>query len=443
MNRSHYQDYTRSGINQFEQTDIYKKAVSVGERRVKHDPRPSHPDYQRTVVRNVEVPYNRQVRVPTVENKIVPARRTVRVPVKKMVEVPSYRIMDEEYTEWEPQTKVREKEIWVKKIVQETYVENVAVKKVRQVRVPHTEMKEVEEMQDVEVDTNEVVRIPGFRVDEVQDSKVVEVEELENMTWDAHTTGEHQLVKTEEGPVIPGPGTNRKEGAEFYEYGDPHVASLPTDRNANPRRVERPESRQAPFQDTRWNGNGLGRPQSASDRFFQRDSRETAQQPRTKVPSQPMLPLEDPQTTNNRYGWQTSYGTANKWQEDQQADDSRFKRVPGAGEYSIRHTAGDRRTNELNQKSNNKTKGLGMSVKSTATAHTDSYGCVVTKVAQKSPAAFGGLRLNDIIVECQGRRVTSIEGLGAAVQAAAGGLVSMSVNRDGRKGIILALRPAN
>jgi len=438
MNRSHYQDYTRSGVQNFEQTDIYKKATSVGERHVKHDPRPSYPDYQRTVVRNVEVPFNRQVRVPTVENKLVAARSTIKVPVKRMVEVPGYRIMDEEYTEWEPQTKVREKEIWVKKIIQETYVENVAVKKIRQVRVPHMEMKEVEELQDVEVDTNKVVRVPGFRVDEVQDSKVVEVEELENMAWDAHATGDHTLVKTEEGPIIPGPNASRREGKEFYEHGDPHVATLPIERApSNSRYTERPDNRHPQFRDPYQQTQQRG----GNDGFYNRDNRETALSPRTQVPSQPMRPLEEPQTTNNGYGWQTSYGSANNWHNDKKPDDSRFKRVPGAGEFTAHRTRGDSRSQQLAQKGNKKSRGLGMSVKSTATAHSDSYGCVVTRVTHSSPAAFGGLREHDIITECQGRKTRTIEELGAAVGSAAGGLVAMSVCRDGRKNILLSVNP--
>jgi hypothetical protein len=432
--RTYYQDYTNSGIKQFEQTDIYQKAINVGERRVVEDPRPSYPNYQRRTVRNVEVPFSRQVRVPTVERKLVPTKTTMKVPVKKMVEVPSYRIVDEEYTEWEPQEKVREKEIWVKKIVQEKYMENVPVKRVRQVRVPHKELQEVEELQDVQVETTQAVQVPGFRVDEVQDSKVVEVEELEDMRWEAEPTGDHALSKTTEGPIIPGPTYSRKEGSERYEYGDPKVAHLETDivRSNEYDQTYRSSRQQQP----RWRGQETlkyTRPQSAP--FYRKnDLKDTTRAPApTWAPSQPMRPLEEPPTSNGAYGWQTTSQAANGWFKEAPKEDPRLH--PAAGEYSSKRSLGDSRAKQLQRFGGQKSKGIGMVVKSTATHHTDSYGVYVTKVNGNSAAAHAGLRTNDVIIQCQGSPTTTVEELGQAIQSAKGGPLRMLVNRDGVRGM--------
>lgn len=453
--RNYYQDYTASGIKNFEETDIYQNAISIGDRSVVEDPRPNYPNYQRRVVRNVEVPFNRQVRVPTVETKLVPAKSTMKVPVKRMVEVPSYRIMDEEYTDWEPQEKVREKEIWVKQVVHETYMENVPIKRVRQVRVPHKELQEVEELQDVEVSTTKAVKVPGYRVDEVQDSKVVEVEELEDMRWEAEPTGDHQLSKTTEGPIIPGSGYSRKPtgGNEYYSQDD-HEQNYRGGHQTQqrPSRAQRPASagpvRSSPAAQpkhshvdlsnhphNRWRGQETlqyTRPSSAS--FYRKQDLMDTQRQQPQVParvlnpSQPMRPLEEPYTSNAAYGWQTSTQAANGWFTEQTpTEDARFG---GAKPFM-----GDGARNIQQQRfGGEKSKGLGITVKSTASLHTESYGVAITKVLPASGAARAGLRVNDIIIKCQNQGTTSVEELGNAIKSASGGQLRMLINRDGNRG---------
>lgn len=448
--KSYYQDYTNSGINHFEETDIYRKAISIGDRRVVEDNRPEPPQYDRTTMRTVEVPFTRQVRVPTTETKIVPSTTRMTVPVKKMVEVPSYRIVDEEYVDWEEREAVRDKEIWVKQTVQEKYIEKVPITRIRQVRVPHKDIQEVEELEEVEVPTTKAVSVPSFRVDEVQDSKLVEVEEKEKMAWHANPTGEHKLQKTTEGDLVDGPHYSRKVGREFYARGDPHISHLPVDnqrsseykneqihaRNNNyhshtphPHLVDREAQRR--YTEGPYSSTGTmqrTRPMSAS--FYRKHDMQTTQQipyPRTLNPQQPMEPTEEPRTSNGSYGWETSYsssnaGVTNGWVGNQQPN----------GAYNQSHRGGGSRGGSARP---NNRGGIGMTVKTTATAHTDSYGVVVTKVAKSSVAANSGLRENDIVVSCQGRPTTTIEELGTAIQSASGGAIHMQVNRDGKRDV--------
>lgn len=429
-----YQDFTNSGIQNFEQTDIYQKATRIGDRRVKDDNPPFVPDYQRTVVRNVEVPYNRTVRVPTVETKLVQENSTMKVPVKKLVEVPTYRIVDEEYTEWEDVERVRDKEIWVKKIVQEKYIEKVPVKKIRQVRVPHKELREVEELQDVTVQTNKAVKVPGFRVDEVQDSKLVEVEELENMRFKPEPTGEHQITKTEEGPTIPGEHSTRKEGSEFYQYNDPHVAHLETDnvRSADFAKDKAYRSQRAfPDYGTIDLSNHPGHRNNGGRSFYNNNTSNPDGYPPARTASQPMKPLEDPVTSNGSYGWNSSYNAANGWVSDPTVrQDARFQNrsagdVPHIDKGTAYHTYAQ-------QQGTNRNKGLGLSCKTTATAHTNSYGVVITRVQNNSVAGFAGLREKDVITSCQGHEIRSVNDLGKAIKSANGGALRVVFNRDGR-----------
>lgn len=436
-----YQDFTNSGIQQFEQTDIYQKATRIGDRRVKEDNRPHVPDYQRTVVRNVEVPYNRTVRVPTVETKLVQENTTMKVPVKKLVEVPTYRIVDEEYTEWEEVERVRDKEIWVKKIVQEKYIEKVPVKKIRQVRVPHKELQEVEELQDVMVQTNKAVRVPGFRVDEVQDSKLVEVEELENMRFHPEPTGEHQITKTEEGPTIPGEHSTRKEGGEFYEYGDPHVAHLETDnvRSNDYAKDKAYRSAQSfPNHGTVDLSNHPAHRNNQGNRYYGNNTNPDNYPP-ARTASQPMKPLQDPVTTNGSYGWNSSYNAANGWVSDKTVrQDARFQ-DRSAGNVAHIDKGQAYHTYSQNQ-GTNRNKGLGLSCKTTATAHTNSYGVVITRVQNSSVAAFAGLREKDVITNCQGQEIRSVNDLGKAIKTANGGSLMVVYNRDGKSNQIVVNR---
>lgn len=312
-------------------------------------------------------------------------------------------------------------EIWVKKVVSEKYLEKVPIKRVRQVRVAHKEVQEVEELEEIDVPTTKAINVPSFRIDEVQDSKVVEVEEMEDMQWHANPTGDHMLVKTEEGPIIPGPHHTRKVGGEFYNRTDPHIQHLPVD-----------SDRSATFAHERTHRASRSQPQYEQhpDMRNHPGRRPYGNMPPTLNGSQPMRPLEEPRTTNGGYGWKTSYAHQNNWTApNAPGEDPRFR----AGEYSAQRYPGMDRGQQMQQAGGNRSKGLGMTVKSTATAHTDSHGVVVTRVNGQSFAARAGLRQNDVIVECQGRKTTSIQELGTAIESASGGALRMVVNRDGRR----------
>jgi hypothetical protein len=412
-----------------------------------------------------------------VETQLRPTTAKIQVPVRKLVEVPTFKVVEEEYTDYEEQERVRDKEIWVKQIVQEKYKETVPVTRFRQVRKPHKEIREVEELTEVEVPTNEAVQVPSYRVDEVQDVKVVEVEELEDMEWNANPTGEHTLVKTEEGPTIPQANPPRVMGVQKYnahdstinnleidsrqasmarytrpasasyqrrsQYYDPHL-----DLSNHPRRVQQPSHHS--YGGSRWSADeGLERTVQAENKYFQQQSRQqqqrrrpqSAQQqrghdyhcgrPEVRQPSQPMLPLEEPANTNGDYGWTTQYQAQNNWFK-QRSEDSAANQS-AAGEYSSKRYLGSERQKDLQSKGQTKGRGIGISVKSTGTAHTASTGIMITNVNPRTPAAHAGLQERDVITVCQGNRVTTVEQLGSAIQSAAGGQITFKVNRGGRK----------
>ena len=156
------------------------QAVNVSEGKLVEDtvddtPRPSN--MRRVVVREVEVPFTRKVKVPIKQTVIEPITVTKRVKVKRLVEVPSTKEVEEEYTEIAHRKKIVKKEVWVKQIVEEEVDEPYEVKKTRMITVPTTKLEEVEEWQTVEVQEDRKVEKDSFRIDEVEDTKLVEVQE--------------------------------------------------------------------------------------------------------------------------------------------------------------------------------------------------------------------------------------------------------------------------
>jgi hypothetical protein len=131
--------------------DIYNKAVAVSSPRLSGVDGEIDPNarIRKTVVRRVEVPFTRNVQVPTQVVKLVPATVEQRVPVRKLVEVPGYQTVNESYIEYEDREAIREREVWVKRIVPEKYVERVPVQKVRQVQKPTSVIREVETWETV------------------------------------------------------------------------------------------------------------------------------------------------------------------------------------------------------------------------------------------------------------------------------------------------------
>lgn len=161
-------------------TTLLSRAVGVSNERIIEDTldsRARSTNMKRVIVKNVEVPVKRRVKVAVKQTKIVPRTETKRVLVKRLVEVPGYKEVDEEYTTVEHRAVMRDKEVWVKKVVQEEVMEPYEVRRTRKKKIPTTAVKEVEEWQDVTVTTDEAVQEDGFRVDEVEDTKLVEVKE--------------------------------------------------------------------------------------------------------------------------------------------------------------------------------------------------------------------------------------------------------------------------
>lgn len=163
-----------------EASALLSRAVGVSDERVVEDTldsRARSTTMRRVIVKNVEVPVKRQVKVPIKTTKIVPSSMKQRVLVKRLVEVPGFKEIDEEYTTVEHRSVMRDKEVWVKKIVQEEVMEPYEVRRTRKKRIPTTSVKEVEEWQEVNVTTDQAVETEGFRVDDVEDTKLVEVKE--------------------------------------------------------------------------------------------------------------------------------------------------------------------------------------------------------------------------------------------------------------------------
>jgi len=210
---------------------IYDQAIRISSPRLVDDGELNVPrTVQRRVVRQVEVPYTRTVKVPVKTRKIVPVVVQKKVRTNKLVEVPSWTTADEEYTEIVEQPAIRQREIWVKKLVPEKYIKKVEVKKSRKVKVPTTILKPVEDYEIVEVTENKAVEVDGFRVDQVEDSKLVEVEEFQTYELHPQATGESSVLGTREiGPVRGAGHHSRRIGNEVYHPLDERTRDIEQD----------------------------------------------------------------------------------------------------------------------------------------------------------------------------------------------------------------------
>lgn len=189
---------------------------------------------QKKYLRTIEVPFKREVKVPTTSYAVEAYQHSLRVPVKKMLPVQTFEMVDEHYTEYEDRQAVREKEVWVKTIVPETYIERVPVPKTRQVAKPVTKYEEVEDYEEVQVTSEKAVPVQGYRVDQVEDTKVVEVEEVQD----------YELMPVPKGGIRPsgiafevgegGPGhVARKTGHTVHHPSHPRVQPVPHDPSPN------------------------------------------------------------------------------------------------------------------------------------------------------------------------------------------------------------------
>lgn len=399
------EDYTGMPPTRLEDTDIYQNALNVSQAQVIDDPSlrgdcvPTN--FQQRVVRRVELPYTRKVKVPTVTQKIVPAMTTQRVATKKLIQVPSFKTVDEEYTVFEEREAVREKEIWVKQIVPEKYVQRVPVKKVRQVQRPTTEVREVEEWVDVQVPTSRVVDVEGFRVDDVEDTKVVEVEELQEFEYVPQPTGQAQLARTREVGRVPGQHIARTQGAEVFHPSHPDLAQLDVD--SNPDSFLAQQSAGSSAYGAQPTGSQSARSYGAAapgDSYYRKNNSQ-------------FRPYGGPSDTfaNATY------------------TDPKFIRP--AGDFLRTGLAAGRSS------SGQDTRSAGLTVKNTHTRHTDGTGVLVTKVERGGPAALAGIISNDIITSVQGQPTLTVDAFRDALQIP--GPLTLSVNRDGRRNVSITM----
>eukprot|EP00161_Ancyromonas_sigmoides_P001943 TRINITY_DN116_c0_g2_i1.p1 TRINITY_DN116_c0_g2~~TRINITY_DN116_c0_g2_i1.p1 ORF type:complete len:516 (-),score=170.37 TRINITY_DN116_c0_g2_i1:113-1555(-) len=191
-----------------------------------------HTDHTRRIIREVEVPYERKVRVPVRTKRIVQDTQRVSVPVRRLREVPVTRTVQEKYTDFEEREAVRDKEIWVKQIVQEKYMKRVPVTRTRQKQVQEVELRPFTEQMEVEVPIDREEEEVGFRIDTVKDTKLVEVEEVEHYKLVPEKTDQREVVRTRELGAV----RRRDGGAGHLEryigesvYHQDEVESISTD----------------------------------------------------------------------------------------------------------------------------------------------------------------------------------------------------------------------
>jgi len=200
---------------------------------------------QRTVIRQVEVPYTRQVKVPVKTKKVRPTFVKTRVPVTRLVERPSYKVVEETYTDYVEEPGMREKEVWVKKVVQEPYTRKVPVQRVREVKVPSTEFEKVQEWEEVEVRGDEIVEEDEYRIDTVEDTKMVEVEELQTYTFKPEPAGDPEIIRQRDLSHVNANHRSRNMGSEYFNARNPRGNQYPTDAYPNSYKKRRPKTSQS------------------------------------------------------------------------------------------------------------------------------------------------------------------------------------------------------
>lgn len=212
-------------------SSIYDSAIRISSPRIQSecDDVNVPSNVHRRVIRQVEVPFTRQVKVPVMTRQLVPQLVEKKVRTKQLMEVPSTKMVTEEYTEVVQQPTIRNKEIWVKKLVPERFSQPIVVKKTRQVSVPTTVLRETDGWEVVQVTENRAVEVPGYRIDEVQDSKLVEVEELQNYALQPLSTGQAQILSAREVGPITGFHHSRRIGTEVYHPLDARHAGIEED----------------------------------------------------------------------------------------------------------------------------------------------------------------------------------------------------------------------
>ncbi|KAK3259452.1 hypothetical protein CYMTET_31549 [Cymbomonas tetramitiformis] len=205
--------YLHQGAEEFNvRTEVDRqRSIQLGEA----DPVPH--TVVRRHTRQIEVPYEKEVKVPVRIPKVEQKKSYRQVKVKRLVEVPSTELVDELYTVVEEVPAIRKKTIWVEKVVPEKYMKQVEIQKTRRVRVPKTVLKEVEDWETVSVVDDAAAEVDGYRIDRVGGKKLVEVEEEQEYEAFYRPKGLPRPVNEHELGVLHGERISRRVGEDVFE----------------------------------------------------------------------------------------------------------------------------------------------------------------------------------------------------------------------------------
>jgi hypothetical protein len=402
-------------------------------------------------VRRVEVPFKRQVKVPTVTHKLESTTIRKRVPIKRLVEVPSYQEVEEEYTVLTDPTlppnadpsAVAEARAGIHRATLK-----VPVTRTRKVMKAVTVFQEVDDWAEVDVPASRVVECEGYRIDEVEDTKVVEVEEVQHYALQPVPVGPPSIAATQDLGRINNSRLARNRGAEVFAADHPAVAEVENDDEpdfaaarslaANAARVVRAPTGRAPAAPMAGATlNGANAAAAYGSTFSASALARTS-----PFAGRPFTPSG---TLNNSFyrqhavpGAQTpvQHPHCSQYDRTGYADP---KNIVCAGSYK-RLANADSSTGQAPTAVSAiaSVPVLGLYIKDTHTRHTEGNGVYVTKVDRGGPAQRAGLADNDLITSVQGQSVTTVEEFMLAVRKIPGPLV-VQFNRDGRRSVVATL----
>jgi hypothetical protein len=210
--------------------EVFANAVAVGTPRLanQNDKDFTAPQtVTKRVVRQVEVPTTRQVKVPIKTTQIVEVMVPRQVASKKLVEYDAMTEREEEYEEVQSIPSTRQKEVLVKTYVTEPYHREVVVKKTRRVPVPVKRFKEVEAWTTVQVPEQRTIEVDGVRVDTVNETKLVEVEEWHQYEMKPVPTGEATVIGMKD--IGTGRRLSGRTTGRVFAHNDPAHQHLAND----------------------------------------------------------------------------------------------------------------------------------------------------------------------------------------------------------------------
>jgi len=352
----------------------------------------------------VEVPFNREVLVPTTHTKLVPQTVQQRVPVKKLVEVPSVETVQEPYTTYEQRETIRNKEIWVRRVVPERVIEKVPVIKYRSVQKPTTVIKEVEEYQIVDVPTTVAVQVPGVRQQLVPDTKIVEIEEYQDFVLQPQAVGPPQHGSSRDVGRV---GANDSLYSPQQASQSPLAATIPAGALYPPPAALSPQQQQ---------------PNTITGSYYQPSDNSTRQL---------NIHASSLNSTLRNAGSNTIDGTGSqRLNNNAHVDDYRQP----AGAYKKLYNVPSVNPEQIFAR-------LGLKLEETHTRHTEGTGVTVTDVFRGGIAAVSGIHLFDIITVANNRPTQTVDEFCQVIaKVPSGHAVEVLVNRDGRRNVRFTLR---